>query len=128
MPGLMRAFGPITIVPGTKTPGAKYLALPARSEAYGMRPREFGDKLMMFWGKAGPAGLALKVATTRTKTTKKGAKGSTYYRPGLVEYWFSETVTQPQDRTLLPSEEEWSESTHAGAEDWIDLQLKKGQA
>lgn len=126
MPGLMRAFGPVTIVPGTKTPGVKYIPLPARSESYGMRPREFGAALMVFWkGPGQPGGLAQAVATTRQKSTKKGAKGSTYFRPGLVFYWFTKSVTQPQDRSLLPSEEEWSASANAGGHDYAVQQLNK---
>ncbi len=56
-PGLSRAFGDVTIVPGTKTPGVKYLAIPARAEAYGMRPREFDNLVVFFNGKGQPAGL-----------------------------------------------------------------------
>lgn len=125
MPGLMRAMGPITIVPGTKTPGVKYLALPARAESYGLRPREFGA-LTIFWrGKGQLGGLAQPVPVTRTKNTKRGAKGSQYFRPGMVYYWFATSVTQPQDRSLLPSDDKWSASVNAGAKEWVDLELKK---
>lgn len=124
MPGLMRAFGEITITPGTKTPGVKYLALPARSETYGHRPGEFD--LMLFWkGKGQVGGLAQKIAVTRTRNSKRGAKGTEYFRPGLVYYWFAESVTQPQDRSLLPSEAEWSDSVNSAATDWVTAQLKK---
>lgn len=126
MPGLMRAMGPITIVPGTKTAGVKYIPLPAGPEAYGIRPREFGDALMLFWrGKGLIGGLATKEERTRTKTTTKGAKGSKYFVPKLVMYWFVKSTTVPQDRSLLPSEEAWNESVNSGAEDWLDLELKK---
>ncbi len=126
MPGLMRAFGDITIVPGTKTPGVKYIPLPARSEAYGMRPAEFGAGLMLFWrGKGQPGGLAQAVATPRIKNTKSGPKGSTYYRPGLVFYWFKDQVTQRQDRSLLPSDRELSEFAHDGASEYVDLRFKQ---
>lgn len=125
MPGLMRAFGDVTIVPGTKTPGVKYIPLPARSEAYGHKPREISG-LVLFWrGKGQVGGLAEGVSVTRTRNTKRGAKGSEYFVPGLVMYWFVESVTQPQDRTLLPTEEEWSESANSAAAEWIDLELKK---
>jgi len=122
MPGLMRAFGPITIVPGTKTPGVKYIPLPARAESYGMRPREFGAALMVFWGKNGPAGLAEKVPFKSNLKTKK-----TTYRPGLVMYWFKSEVTQPQDRSLLPSEEQWSQSANDGGQEYAIQQFKKIQ-
>ena len=126
MPGLMRAFGDITIVPGTKTPGVKYIPLPARSEAYGVKPREFGGALVLFWkGKGQVGGLAEAVPVTRTKNTKGGSKGSTYYRPGLVMYWFVDQVTQRQDRSLLPSEQEWSDSANAAAREWLDIEVAK---
>lgn len=125
MPGLMRAFGDVTILPGTKTAGAKYIPLAARSEVYGLRPREVPG-LVLFWkGKGQVGGLAEGVSQTRTKNTKRGAKGSTYLVPGLVMYWFAESVTQPQDRTLLPSDEDWSESVNTGAKEYVGIQLKK---
>jgi len=126
MPGLMRAFGDITIVPGTKTPGAKYIPLPARSEAYGMKPREFGAALVLFWkGNGRVGGLAEAVPVTRTKNTQGGKNGSTYFRPGLVMYWFVTEVTQPQDRSLLPSDEELSNSANAGAAEYAGLRFKQ---
>lgn len=132
MPGLTRAFGDVTIVPGTKTPGAKYLAIPARAEAYGVRPREM-DNLVVFWGKNGPAGLKqvdAQAVTVVKAHQRKGAAISSYVKPGavsggLVMYWFATSVTQPQDRTLLPSVDEWSESATAGAEDYAVQQLRK---
>jgi len=124
MPGITRAFEDVTITPGTKTPGVKNLALPARSESYGMRPGEMSG-LVLFWGKAGPAGLAQGVPVTRAKSTKKGAKGTTYMVPGLVMYWFSKKVTQPTDRSLLPSNQEWTDSASDGASEWLDIQFKK---
>ena len=126
MPGLMRAFGAVTIVPGTKTAGARYIPLPARSETYGIKPREFGPALVLFWkGKGQIGGLAEAIDVTRKKNTKGGKKGSTYYRPGLVMYWFKDHVTQPQDRSLLPSDEEWSDSANAGAEEWLTIKMRK---
>jgi len=127
MPGITRAFEDVTITPGTKTPGVKNLALPARAETYGMRPGEYGGAtgLMLFWGKNGPAGLAKAMPVIRQKNTKIGKAGDAYFVPGLVMYWFSKKVTQPQDRTLLPSEDGWSQSATAGASEWLDIQFKK---
>ena len=125
MPGLMRAFGDVTIIPGTKTGGAKYIPIPARSEAYGLSPREIPG-LVTFWIGAGKiGGLAEGIPTQRTRNTSKGAKGSTYLRPGAVMFWFKDQVVQPQDRSILPSDDEWSESVNEGAKDWLDAQLAK---
>jgi hypothetical protein len=126
MPGITRAFGEVTITAGTKTPGVKYLALPARSESYGMKPREMPG-LVLFWGKGGPGGLAEGVPQTRTRDTKKGAKGSTYLVPGLVMFWFTDSVTQPQDRSLLPSDEDWTESATEGAKEFVDAAIAKSR-
>ena len=114
----MRAMGDITITPGTKTPDVKFIPIPARAESYGMRPGEFGSGLMLFFTKGLPGGLAEKIAVERKRNTKKGAKGSVYYRPGLVYYWFKDQVNQPQDRTLLPSDEEWQASANAGGNEY----------
>lgn len=126
MPGILRAFGDVVITAGTKTAGVKYLALPARSESYGMKPRELPG-LVLFWrGKGQPGGLSEGVPMTRTKNTVRGAKGSTYFAPGLVMYWFKKSVTQSQDRTLLPGEDDWTQSANAAAKEWKDIQLSKG--
>lgn len=133
MPGLMRAFGDVTITPGTKTPGAKYLALPARSESYGKRPGEFNN-LVVFWGKNGPAGLMEAPATKTTlvpaRQNKKGETVPAHYSRGqvtggLVMFWFAKSVTQPQDRSLLPTAEEWSESATAGAREHAEQFLRR---
>lgn len=124
MPGITRALGNVTITAGSKTPGVKFLTIPARSESYGVRARSIPG-LVMFFGKNGPAGLAEGVPMTRKRDTKKGAKGSTYLVPGLVMYWFKDQVTQPQDRTLLPSEAEWTKAATGGARDYLVLQRGK---
>ena len=64
-PGLARAFADVTIRPGTKTAGVKYLALPAGPESYGMKPREFDNLMVFFAGRGRPAGLATAVPQIR---------------------------------------------------------------
>ena len=134
MPGLSRAFGDVTIKPGTKTPGAKYIPIPARAEAYGMRPREMNN-LVVFWGKNGPAGLKevdhQAVTVVGDYKKKKGQSVSGYTKAGavsggLVMFWFATEVHQPQDRTILPSEEAWSQSANDAAGEWLDAEIKKG--
>lgn len=127
LPGITRAFGDVTILPGTKTPGAKYIPIPAREEAYGLRPREMSG-LVLFWkGKGKPGGLAEGVEVERKRDSKNGKKGTTRLVPGLVMYWFADSVTQPQDRTLLPSDEEWRESATAGAKEYLNLIIAKSK-
>jgi hypothetical protein len=47
------------------------------------------------------------------------------YHPGLVMYWFVKSVTQPQDRSLLPSNEEWSESANTAGEEYAKAEFAK---
>ena len=89
-----------------------------------MRPKEMPG-LIVFWGAAGPAGLATARPVIRTRDTKKGKAGEAYFVPGLVMYWFVKSVTQPQDRSLLPTEEQWSESANAGASGWLEIEMRK---
>jgi hypothetical protein len=118
-PGITRAFQDIIVRPGTKTPGVKYLALPARAEAYGLKPREIPGLVLFWFGKGKPGGLAEGVPVTRTHDTKRGKAGSTYLTPGLVMFWFAKQATQPQDRSLLPSDEAWSQAASTGAADFV---------
>ncbi len=134
-PGLSRAFGDVTIVPGTKTPGVKYLAIPARAEAYGLKPREVPG-LVVFWGSKGPAGLKQvdqqKVTLVKGHKTKKGGVSKSYTRKGevtggLVWFWFAEQATQQQDRSLLPSDAEWGNSASQGAGDFVSRMIREGK-
>jgi hypothetical protein len=123
MAGITRAFGAVTILPGTKTAGVKYLAIPARSEAYGLRPREIPN-LVLFWGKGGPAGLK-QVDQQKVSIVAAGKRHKGYVRKGkvtggLVMFWFAKSATVPQDRSLLPSEEEWTEAATAAATDYLE--------
>ena len=43
----------------------------------------------------------------------------------LPAFLLVRSVTQPQDRTLLPSEAEWGTAAARGAEDWFALELQK---
>jgi hypothetical protein len=73
-----RYFGG-TIVPVN----AKFLAIPARTETYGHRPREFKDLHPIFF-KSGAAALA-------------DAEGGVYF-------WLVKSVTQSADPTVLPED------------------------
>jgi hypothetical protein len=86
--GLGRAFADITITPG---PGRTYLTIPAVAETYGKVVRDF------------PAG-------TFSFTVLGGRYPALVFTDGWrVAYWLRRSVTQKQDRTLLPSDSAYQE-------------------
>jgi len=104
-PGLGRAFHDVTIVPKN---GARALTIPVAGAAYGRRAGEFD--LFLFRSRVtGNAFLALR-------QSEKGA------RP-LLMFLLVSSVTQPQDRTLLPSDEAWTEAAGEAAREWFHQEL-----
>jgi len=96
--GLQRAFGPVLIVPRR---GGKYLTIPATAEAYGRRAGEI-------------AGLVFKIlGRHRALVMMRGARDFQVY------YWLVRSVTQPQDRLLMPSEFDFALAAEKAAEDLI---------
>lgn len=100
-PGLRRAFGPMTIQPRN---GAKYLTIPAAAESYNRRARSFNDlRVQVFKG-----GRLLALV----RDGKDGARAQ-------VLYWLKTTVSQPQDRSLLPADDEFAQAAYAGVRDYL---------
>ena len=85
------------------TPGS-YLTIPALAIAYGKRAREFDLRLVIF----GATGLAALVG-------KGGPEDESN-----VYYWLVRTVTQAADPTVLPTEEEMTETARDRAADYIE--------
>ncbi|MEO7933208.1 MAG: hypothetical protein ABIT76_08635 [Chthoniobacterales bacterium] len=96
-PGLSRAFRDVTITP-TKS---KALTIPIAAVAYGRRAGEFAG-LFLYKGKTGNAFLALQ-------------------EDGKLKllYLLLRSVTQKQDRSLLPSQEQWSAAAVQGAKKYV---------
>ncbi|MGA3169462.1 MAG: hypothetical protein ABSE62_00460 [Chthoniobacteraceae bacterium] len=97
-PGMRRAFGPVTISPRN----AKSLAIPIHAIAYGQRARFLWNQLSLFIPK-GCNFIAMK-----------GPDGKSI----LPLYILVRSVTQKQDRTLLPSDEEFEGAAIKGAENF----------
>lgn len=118
--GISRAFFDLTITPLT----GKYLTLPARAESYGARARSFTD-LKFIPLKKGTVPVLGKIAqgeeTTTDGKTRKTRKVEVYY-------WLKESVTQKQDRTLLPSDKELLGACEEGARDFVQSQMAKRDA
>jgi len=88
-PGIGRAFHPITIGPGPKK-----LTIPMNAIAYGHRIAEFGkDVQIVHRGEA--------------------------VRQDIAAFILVRSVTQPQDRSLLPSNQEWKDAAIDAAEEII---------
>jgi hypothetical protein len=104
-PGLARAFHDIRIVPVN----AKALTIPVDAIAYNRSPRQFGNQLFVWKSKT--TGNAFLAQRQEDKSAKP-----------LLLYLLVRSVTQKQDRSLLPSQEEWEKAAARSALDWLDLQ------
>lgn len=108
VPGLGRAFHDVTIVPKA----AKALTLPVAALAYNRRAGEFGDQLYVWQSRTtGNAFLAMRQADKQA-------------RP-LLLYLLVRSVTQEQDRTLLPSDEQWQEAADRAAIQWVNDKISE---
>jgi len=103
-PGFTRAFGSVKIVPRT----AQSLAIPIHALAYGHRAAELWDRLSLFI----PKGKRIIAATIGGVITPL--------------YILCKSVTQKQDRSLLPSDEQFTAAAVAGAKGWLGMAFAKG--
>ena len=102
-PGAARAFRSITIVPVN----AKALAIPVNRLAFGRSPRDCWAELGLFIPK-GKDYIAMRVGTQ------------------IQMMWLlRRSVTQPQNRALLPSMEEWQAAASLGAGRWFDQEISR---
>lgn len=123
-PGIGRVGHDVKIKPGA---GKKYLAIPAIAEAYNRRAYRMTNLTVMVRMKDGKrTAVALqerKASEIRYGRIKKnGSRTVTHVssRIGNVWYWLVKEVNQKQDRTLLPSDEQYRLSVLAGVRDYVD--------
>lgn len=102
--GFARAFADVTI----KGRGKK-LTLPAKAEAYGKRAGEIKDLEVLLWKKADGSFAS---ALGREPDTKDGQRD--------VWFWLVDKVHQKQDRTLLPSDDQYLAAAEQGAIAYLD--------
>lgn len=105
-PGIGRAAHDVDILPGG---GKKYLTLPAIAAAYNKKATTVPDLTMMIRWKDG-----------QRRAIALGQKAGEQF---TVWYWLVKSVRQKQDRTLLPSDEEFRLAALAGIRDSIDALL-----
>lgn len=93
-----RVFGPVTVTARKK----KMLTIPWRAEAYGKRAGEFGKELFVYRSRQGRAFLARNVG-------------------GILQllYLLKRSVVLPQDRSLLPSDEQFSQMAELAARGYL---------
>ena len=103
-PGMIRALRDVTIVPRD----AKSLAIPVHALAYNRRPREIWDALKLFIPK-GKNVICMPSGNTITTL-----------------YVLVRSVTQKQDRTLLPSQQNFEKAAKLGAQRYLKS-LKQSQ-
>lgn len=107
-PGIGRVAHDVTIVPGG---GRKYLTIPAIAAAYGKRAATVPDLAVLIrWKEGQRRAIALIQA--------EGKSGA-----GTVWYWLVKSVFQPQDRSLLPSDEQYRLAALQGVRDYVDRLL-----
>jgi len=102
--GFARAFRSVRIAPRT----AKALAIPIHAAAYGKRASELWDRLSLFI----PKGKRVICATIGGVVTPF--------------YILVGSVTQKQDRSLLPSDDEFTKAARAGVIGWLQMKLQGG--
>ncbi|WP_009964073.1 hypothetical protein [Verrucomicrobium spinosum] len=111
-----RVEGPVTIKPVN----SKYLTIPASAQAYGRRARELqGLK---------PIRLGRHLALVEESDSGRPIKGDKSGRKIVVHYWLKESVTLPQDRGLLPSEEQYTVAAEGAAADMLREDLAQLQS
>jgi len=87
---------------GTIRPvNAKRLAIPARAEAHGKRPREFSNLEVVYF-RSGAMALQERSATSLRKTKKGFKKGKSV--GGGIMFWLVKQVTHKADPSVLPTE------------------------
>jgi len=96
-PGMIRALRDVTIVPDK----AKMLAIPVNALAYGRKPSQIWDTLKLFIPKG------------KNIICMPSANGIT------TLYVLVRSVTQKQDRTLLPSDEQFYTAAKMGAKRYL---------
>jgi len=101
-----RVNGPVTIT----AQAAKYLTIPAIAATYGRRAREFDDLKFIPFGNGVRALVQQSVEMVPGKRKAEVKKITNH-----VFYWLKPSVTLSQDRSLLPSDEEYLNAAESGA-------------
>lgn len=88
---------------------AKNFSVPARAEAHGKVPGDFGGQLEVLWGRNGPYALARHLEAPRAKKRGTGTVKDT--RPGEgrgeVLFWLTKHIHFDADHSIIPTLEQY---------------------
>ena len=103
----------------------KYLAIPARAEAYGKTPGEFDD--LQFVKLKGDRAMLVQAMQTQFISGKKLKNGQRDYSTvtvgGLVMFWLVTSVDQAPDPHVMPAESEMVEAARYHMDNYLSRQL-----
>lgn len=115
-PGIAaRYFGPAEIKPVT----SKFLAIPATADAYGTRPIDARWSGKLEFSMVAGRLPALVMRSVR-RVSKKMTSGV-----GDVIFWLKKKVTMPQDKTVLPGDDDLVTAAIIAGQDYIQAQVNK---
>lgn len=122
-PGIRRAYEDITIKPGTQTPGVQWLTIPLIAAAYNRRAYRVKGLFRLLKKGATAIGYRLGKKQRRIPVFDSDDKMHVLsQRTGeTLTHWYAlvKSVLQKRDRTLLPSDEEFSDAALARARMYI---------
>lgn len=112
---------------GTIRPvNAKRLAIPARREAHGRRPREFNSLRAIYFRSTGSVAL-VEAEQTQIGYTRKGKIRRGTRKGGGVMYWLVKEVTQKGDKKVLPPDRQLANGIAASLDSYINTLAKGGR-
>ncbi len=99
----------------------KYLAIPARAEAYGKAPGEFDD--LEFIPLGNRKGMLVEAMQSRFIEGKKSKSGARDYHienvGGLVMFWLVPKVHQEADPDVMPTNEDMAEAARYAMDNYL---------
>lgn len=101
-----RVDGDVNVAPRQR----QWLAIPNVKEAYARRPREIAGLRFVLFKKDKLAALV---------TDLEGPPAPGKRQPLKVWYWLKKGVTLPQDRQLLPTEQDYLDAIEKAADDFL---------
>lgn len=115
-----RTTGPVVVRPVK----AKYLTIPIHRETYGKRMREVSGLKIVYWGRRSLLGVPKEAP--RQPSAKKGAELLAWLRQWGRFYLTPDSVLLPEERNLLPRDEDFIAALELGAVDFIEMTQKGG--
>ena len=116
------------------TGGRKYLAIPARAEAYGKAPGEFNNLQLAFRRTGGrvQAFALVEAAATQIKLGRKNKSGQRSYDTqvtgGGVYFWLVKHVHQNPDPSVIPDRRDMMHVAKETMDDIVERVSKNGGA